>query len=405
MRKSKPELVSPAGDWSALNSAVENGADSVYFGIKGLNMRNLADNFDISEIRKVMNLLHKHKRKGYLTLNTLIMSPELSKVKKVLRESKAGGVDGVILWDMAVFSWAKELRLPIHLSTQASVANTKALDFFIQQGVKRVILARECSLSDIRQMSQFIKRKKLACEIEVFIHGAMCISVSGRCWLSYYCHHTSANRGRCLQPCRREFLIKDSDADVDYILGEDYLLSSKDLCTIDFIDQLVTSGIDVFKIEGRMRSSEYLKVVTSVYRQAIDAFCEGKLGEALKIELKEKLGTVYNRGFTSGFYFGQPEDGISRKLEHTYEKVFLGEVTKFYKKISVAEVFVRNGPLKKGDELLFIGKSTSARFVTIEELQRNHVFVEKAIKGQSVGIKLPFVVKSKDKVFIWRKKA
>ena len=271
------ELVSPAGDWSSLAGAIEAGCDSVYFGVKGLSMRNLATNFDILEIKKLMSTLHKHGKKGYLALNVIIYNKEINKIKKILKEAKVARVDAIILWDMAVFSIAKELGLKIHLSTQASISNFLALKNYCQQGTKRVVLARENSLSDIKAIASKIKKEKLTCQIETFIHGAMCLSVSGRCFLSEYSFSKSANRGECIQPCRREYIIYDTQGDCQYLAGKDYLLSPKDLCTIDFIDKLIEAGIDAFKIEGRIRSPEYVRVVTSAYRRAIDAYFSGKL--------------------------------------------------------------------------------------------------------------------------------
>ncbi|MFH1360955.1 MAG: peptidase U32 family protein [Candidatus Omnitrophota bacterium] len=404
MRKIKPELVSPAGDWPSLRAAVENGADSVYFGIKGLNMRHQAANFDLYEIKKVMAFLRVQKRKGYLALNVIVMNQELGKVEKALQEAKRAKVDAVILWDKAVFSLAKKLKLRIHLSTQESVSNTESVRFYAHLGVKRIVLARECTLADIQQIVRELKKEKIHCQIEAFIHGAMCVSISGRCFLSQDAFGRSANKGDCLQPCRREFTIKDMDRESEYILGQDYLLSPKDLCTIDFLDELIDSGIDAFKIEGRMRSPEYVGVTTSVYRQALDAFNQGQFTSQLKKKLKEELRSVYNRGFSNGFYFGEPKKVLARNLEHTHEKVFLGEVRKFYKKIFVADIMIRNASLKRGDQILFIGKNTPAYQTTADELQDNHRSIEEALKGSPVGVKLPFVVRPKDKVFLWKKK-
>jgi len=400
----KPELVAPAGDWSALRSAISAGCDSVYFGLKGLSMRNLASNFDLSEIAKVMKLLHKNKKRGFLALNVIVYNKEISKLKKILSEAKKNKVDGVILWDMAVFRLAKDLGLTVHLSTQASVSNFLALKNYHALGAKRIVLARECGLLDIKTIVRRIKKEKLNCQIEAFIHGAMCVSVSGRCFLSEYSFAKSANRGECLQPCRRQFLISDVEDEVQYLLGQDYILSPKDLCTIDFIDQLIALGIDAFKIEGRNRSPEYVGVVTSVYRRAIDAYFSKKLTKSLKAKLKDELATVYTRGFSSGFYRGQPKDAVSKKLEHTHEKVYVGEVLKFYKKIGVAEVWVRDHPLKKGDRIVCFGKSTPASFAKVSDIQINHVFVDELARGEKGGLKVPFILKPKDKVFIWRRK-
>ena len=401
MYRKNPELVSGAGDWPSLIAAVEGGADSVYFGIKGINMRDGAVNFDILEIKKVVGFLHSNNRKGFLALNVVVMNDELVKVRKILQEAKRAGVDAVILWDMAVFSIAKELGLRIHLSTQASVSNWQALSFFIKQGVARVVLARECTLSDIRKIIRLTEEENFSCEVETFIHGAMCVSISGRCFLSSYSHGKSANRGQCLQPCRRQFRISDCEGELDYVVGEDYIMSPKDLCTIDFVDDLIESGIDAFKIEGRMRSAEYIKITTSAYRKAIDSFFEGSLDNELKDALKKELFAVYNRGFSSGFYFGYPEGAISRGLEHSHRKVFLGEVMKFYRKISVAQICIQNHVLNKGDKILFIGKRTPARMAVAEQLQSNHVFITRAGRKECVGVKVPFEVRPRDKVFLF----
>ncbi|MDP8212667.1 MAG: peptidase U32 family protein [Candidatus Zapsychrus exili] len=404
MKKHKPELLSPAGDWPSLLSAIEGGADSVYFGVKGINMRHMASNFDILEISKVMDLLHKNKRRGYLTLNTTISNKELAKVSKILKEAKKSSVDAVVLWDMAVLLKARELGLNIHISTQANVSNVDALKTYASLGAKRIVLARECHLVDIRKIIKVIKEEKIDCEVESFIHGAMCVSISGRCFMSYYSHGKSANQGKCIQPCRREFLIKDLDDESSFVIGKDYVLSPKDLCTIDFIDELMDAGIHSFKIEGRMRSPEYIKEVTSCYRKAIDCHLKGKLTKQLKKKLKERVSQVYNRGFSTGFYFGKPEESNSNRLEHSYEKIYVGDVTRFFKKISVAEVRVRTKEIKVGDDILFLGKSTPSEKHKVAEMRIDDKSVKKAKKGDFVGIKLPFFAKPQDKVFLWKRK-
>ncbi len=403
-RSRLPELVAPAGDWSALSSALSAGADSVYFGLKGFNLRNFAVNFDILELKKIIATLHRHKKRGYLALNVIAYDSETGKIKKILKEAKLAGVDGVILWDLGVFSLAKALGLKIHLSTQASVSNLLSLKQYHSLGASRAVLARECRLSDIRRIVAGLKKENIACKVEVFVHGAMCISISGRCLLSADAFSQSANRGECLQPCRREYSIYDKEKECEYRLGRDYVLSPKDLCTISFIDRLIEAGIDAFKIEGRMRSPEYVRVVTAVYREAIEAFSSVKLDEKYKKELEDKLKTVYNRGFSSGFYHGEPEEAVSRTLENRYEKVYLGEVTKFYKKIGVAEIRVRNQRLVKGDKLLCFGKHTPASFAVVQDIQINHEFVERLERGATGGVKLPFIARRNDKVFIWKEK-
>jgi putative protease len=245
-----PELISPAGDWPSLRSAIDSGADAVYFGVKELNMRRSADNFDQLEIAKVMSLLHKSGKKGYLTLNTIVYDKEINKIRKILRRAKDSGVDAVIAWDMGVLEIARESGIPVHLSTQASVSNYLSVKSFSALGVKRIVLARECSLEVIKDIAARIKKQALDCQLETFIHGAMCLSLSGRCLLSQHFFKKSANRGECLQPCRREYLIKDAARGDEYIIGSDYVLSAKDLCTIDFLDKLIEAGVMLSRSKG-----------------------------------------------------------------------------------------------------------------------------------------------------------
>ncbi len=400
----KPELLAPAGDWPSLRAAVKNGADSIYFGIKSMNMRDNAENFDVLELKKVMQYLHENAKKGYLSLNIIIMNDELSKVEKILIKAKEAKVDAVILWDMAVLSLAKKIGLEIHISTQASVSNITAIKEYVRLGAKRIIMARECTLADLKEIKKNINEENIDCEMEAFIHGAMCVSVSGRCFLSLYSHGLSANKGKCVQPCRREYLIKDKEEEMEFIVGEDYLLSPKDLCAIDFIEEIINSGIDSLKIEGRMRSPEYVKAVVSTYRKAIDLFLSKGLTSEDKKAFKSDLSAVYNRGFSTGFYFGQPQDAVSLKLENTHQKVFLGTVTRYFKKIQVAEIALKSAGLARKDEIIFIGKNTAAETIEVKEIALHNKFIDKASKGDIIGVKVPFVVKPKDKVFRWEKK-
>jgi putative protease len=271
-------------------------------------------------------------------------------------------------------------------------------------GVKRAVLARELDLAGISGIKSKLNDSGLDCAVEAFIHGAMCVSISGRCFLSQYTFNKSANRGQCLQPCRREYYISDSDNESEYILGKDYLLSPKDLCTVDFIDRLIASDIDAFKIEGRMRPPEYVKVVTAVYRTAIDEYFEGKLTETRKTELKTKLNYSFNRGFDSGFYFGRPEQ-MGGEVKKDYKKTYLGQVRKYYDKIGVCEVWLQTAGLKKGQKVVFYGDKTPAEFVIVGQMQIEHEPVDMAAKGAFVAIKVPFKVRKNDKIFIWEEEA
>ncbi len=367
-------------------------------------MRAGADNFDMFELKKIMAYLHEKNTKGYLALNVMVLEPQLVKAQQILHEAKAAGVDAVIFWDIAVATMARELGLPLHLSTQAGIANATALEYMASLGIKRAVLARECTLKDIRQIATTLKERNIPCEIEAFVHGAMCVSVSGRCFLSAHAFGKSANQGECSQPCRREFVIKDTKNEAEFILGTNYLLSPKDLCAMDFIDQLIESGIHSLKIEGRMRAVEYIKIVVSAYRTAIDAYFAGALTQELKDSLKKQLAMVYNRGFSTGFYFGQPVDWNTQDYQKSFEKIFLGEVVNFYGKVGVAEILIRNEQLREGDKILFTGKTTPATFAFAHELQRDHVPVKEIKRGEPVGVKLSFKVRRNDQVYLWREK-
>lgn len=271
-----PELLAPAGDWSCLKTAVENDADAVYFGIKNMNMRDNAGNFEISELPVVMHYLHENNKKGYLTLNTIYYNSELEKFKNTITEAKKACVDAVICWDMAVLDMANKAGIPVHISTQASVSNFQAFKFYAGLGAKRIILARECSLSDISEIRMKSEPEGLNCEIETFIHGAMCVSMSGRYFLSADTFHKSTNRGQCLQPCRRLYRITDvEDEDNSYILGHDYVLSPKDLCSVEILPELIEAGISSFKIEGRNRPPDYVKITVSCYKKRFECYRVG----------------------------------------------------------------------------------------------------------------------------------
>lgn len=402
MKKKHVELVAPAGSWSAAKSAVQAGCDSVYFGLKDMNMRAWASNFDLLELRKLMKFLHDNQVRGYLTLNVPAYNNELSKVRKILFTARTQGVDAVILWDMGVLALAKEASIPIHLSTQAGVSNFQSFKFFSSLDVSRIVLARECSLRDIEDIKAKSLKEGLCTGVECFVHGAMCSSISGRCYLSHEVFQKSANRGECIQPCRRKYRITDLEEECEYILGEDHVLSAKDLCAINFLDRIIESGADALKIEGRMRSPEYVKIVTETYREAIDSYYEGALTPKMKKVLFNKLEKgAFSRGFSGGFYKDRPNDTGGR-TKTGYKKVFLGEVRKFYSKIKVAEIKIMNGSLDVGIKVLIYGKKTPASFAIVESIEKEHESLKRAEKGEKVGIKISFTVRKNDKVFLWK---
>ncbi len=399
----KPELMAPVGNWTMLKAAIDAGADAVYFGVKKLNMRANAQNFSLQELPMIVSLCHKNGVKAYLTVNSIVFEDELADVERILEAAKKAGIDSVICWDMSVVSIAKGLAIPITLSTQASVSNSESARLYKSFGVKRIVLARECSLKQIKEVI-----KKTGLEVEVFVHGAMCLSVSGRCFLSHHAFGSSANRGECKQPCRSEYEIRDPDRGNSFIIGKDYVMSPKDLCTIEFVDKLIKSGIHSFKIEGRKRSPEYVSTVVSAYREAIDLFFVGKLTNKKKKELLEKLKSVYNRGLSSGFYFGRPSgDDYSKTVGSvaTTRKISIGKIKNFYKEPKVIYFKLEYNRLKLGDKIIIQGPTTGSVEHEVKEMKVNDKTSKIANKGEMVSIPLEKHARRNDMVFLVRGKA
>jgi len=386
--KKKYELLAPAGNFPMLVSAIKAGADSVYFGLKEFSMRDNAKNFTIKDLDKINKICGK-KVKKYLTINVIIFEEELEKIEKILGKIK-GKVDAVICWDLSVINFCRKLKIPFHISTQASVSNSKAAKFYKNLGAERIVLARELNLNQIKKISKFV-------QVECFIHGAMCVAVSGRCFMSQELFKRSANRGMCTQVCRRSYTIKDSEGK-ELKLKRNTILSAKDLCTLPFIEKLKQAGIVSFKIEGRSRDSRYVDAVVRIYRKALDK-------KLTKIEIKngiEKLKEVYNRGFSSGFYMGIPTNDDFSNTENsaaTTKKEFIGKVTHYYPKSKVGTIFLSTGKVELGDGIAVIGNTTGLEKIKVKRLEINKKSVKKAIKGQEVGLKLPRVRKN-DEVYV-----
>jgi putative protease len=402
----KPEILSPIQDFTSLHAAIDAGADAVYFGIRGFNMRHGAKNFSVIDLSKISRLCHENKVKAYLALNTIIYEAELKKVFNILDKAKKVKIDAVIAWDLAVINYAKKIGLDIHLSTQAGVANSSSAEVYNKLGVKRIVLARECTLADIKNIKKKLKNKVA---LEVFIHGAMCVSVSGRCFMSEHFFGASANRGACTQPCRRKYLIKQIDGDQEMEIGEDYVLSPKDLCTLLFLEKLLTVGISSLKIEGRNRSPEYVFTTTKVYREAVDEYfkIKGKAGWQKEWTKKKEiwlaeLKKVYHRGFGEGFYLGRP---ISQ-WNHSYgsvatqKKIHLGEVVHFYDKIMVAEIKIKAAKkLKIKDEIIIQGPTTGVVRQKVVSLEKDHQPIKQAGQGDAIAIKMEKKVRPGDIVY------
>jgi len=395
--KNKPELLCPAGSFPSLIAAVENGADAVYLGLQEFSMRALAHNFKLSDLKKVREIcntrgLNKRKVKIYLTLNTIIYDNEIKKIENIIKKVKKDKLaDAIICWDLSVIELSKKYKIPFHISTQASIANSESAKFYEKLGAERAVLARELNISQIKQISKTIKT-------EVFIHGAMCVSVSGRCFTSQFLFNKSANRGECLQPCRRAYTIRDEDNN-ELVLENNKVMSPKDLCVLPFIEKLKKAGITAFKIEGRNRSPEYVSVVTRVYRKALD---KSLTKEEIKESLEE-LKKVYNRGFSSGFYLGMPTSddfSSSETGEQKESKKLVGRIEKYWPKAHAVSLKMLAGSLSVGNEIYIIGKQTGIKKMKVESLEFDNKPTKEAKKGQEVGMKLHFEAKKGDEVYI-----
>lgn len=399
-KKSKSELMAPAGDWTMLRTAVKSGTNAIYFGVDKLNMRAKAPNFSVNELPEIVSFSKEHNVKTYLTLNTIVFEEEISEIEDIILSAKKAGIDRIICWDLSVAELCSKHDFPFCISTQGSVSNSLAASVYKKLGAVRIVLARECSLEEIKKI-----RANTDLEIEAFIHGAMCIAVSGRCFMSHHMFGESANRGECIQSCRREYEIYDSASDKSLIVGEDYVLSPTDLCTIEFIDKLIEAGIDSFKIEGRKRSPEYVAKTVSVYRKAIDLYFEGKLTDDLKKDFLEELKTVYNRGFSSGFYFNVPSSEEYANVngsKATKRKEYLGKVLNYYQKVKVAHVLIESGSLQINDDLLIIGETTGVVEIKLESFYKNDVKADFAGKGDEVTFVINELIRPRDKVYIFK---
>lgn len=391
----KPELMSPVKNRAGLEAAAPF-ADAVYFGVSELNLRTNSRGITLKNLEEFIYDCHNKDIKAYMTVNSTLYNDDIEKAKKVIGEAKRAGVDAVIVWDPATIEIAKEKGINFFISTQANISNWRSAEFYKNLGAKRVILAREMTLEQTEEV-----KKKVDIEIESFIHGAMCLAVSGRCILSGFYENYSANKGACRQLCRRRFKLKDDKGNELETDGREFL-SPKDICMIEFIPEMIEAGIDSFKIEGRQRSSKYVRETARYYRKAIDAYFEGVFSRKKAKEWKEELKKVYNRGFSTGFYFGQPgPDGISFNSgsASTMKRLQVGEVKHFYSDAGVAIVELVHRGLRVGDQALIEGETTYVE-QKIKSMEIEGGKVKKAKKGQNIGLKVDKRVRKNDKVYV-----
>ena len=427
MKRDEIEIMAPAGNFECLQAAIQGGANSVYFGVGSLNMRShSANNFSLEDLPRVCALCRENGLKSYLTLNIVLYDGELEEARRTLEAARDAGIDAIIASDMAAISYARQLGLEVHISTQLNISNVEALRFYAQFA-DVVVLARELNLTQVRAISDAIERENICgpsgqkVRLEMFVHGALCMAVSGKCYLSLHEHGASANRGNCYQVCRRRYEVTDVETGYGLEIDNQYIMSPKDLCTIEFIDKIIDAGVRVFKIEGRARSAEYVKTCAQCYRKAADAVCDDSAAPvftpALAAELKAELATVFNRGFWDGYYqgarLGEWSDVYGNRATRT--KVYCGKVTNWFARIGVAEILLETVSLSQGDTILVIGATTGVVEKTVDELRVELKPFQTAQKGEYCSIAFPPEVFSAnnatpktpklhrgDKVYIWK---
>lgn len=403
----KIELMAPAGNFESLQAALDNGADSVYFGVSQLNMRARASiNFTMEDLSEISRRCKEKNVRTYLTLNTIIYDHDLSLIKNLLAKAKEADITAVIASDQAVITSARGIGMEVHISTQLNITNIETVKFY-SLFAETMVLSRELSLRQVKKITEQIEREQVKgpsgnlVQVEVFGHGALCMAVSGKCYLSLHSDNSSANRGACKQNCRKKYKVIDQETGFEIEIDNEYMMSPKDLCTINFLNEVLEAGVTVLKIEGRGRAPEYVATVIKCYREAIDSYCEGTYTEEKVGLWMAELGKVYNRGFWSGYYLGQKLGEWSKTSGSlaTQKKVYVGKGVHFFPKAGVGEFKIEAYEIKKGDRILITGPNTGAKEHLVESLFVDEKEAEKAAKGENVTLKLPFRVRSADKLY------
>ena len=401
------EVMAPVGSYEALSAAIQAGAGSVYFGIGKLNMRSKSTkNFNLDDLGVISNICHENGVKSYVTVNTVVFDEEIEEMHALLDAVKANGISAVIASDQSVIQYAREIGVEVHISTQCNITNIEAVKYY-SQFADVMLTARELNINQVRHITEEIERRNITgpggdlVRIEVFCHGALCMAVSGKCYLSLDNFGTSANRGACVQPCRRGYEVTDRDKEITLAIENEYIMSPKDLCTLPFLDKVLASGVKVLKIEGRGRSPEYTKLTVSVYREAVDAVRNGTFDEEKVAAWLARLKSVYNRDFWDGYYLGRKMGEWTTKYgsQATKTKLFVGTVTNFFGKISVAEIRMETHDIKLGDEIMIIGPSTGVHEDTVREIRVDLNPVEMSVKGELCSIPTNDTVRRGDKVY------
>lgn len=405
--------MAPVGSYESLSAALAAGADAVYFGVEGLNMRSRSSaNFTLDDLREIVSRCREHGVKTYLTVNTIVYDGEMEKLEGIVAAAAEAGISAVIASDVAVFAACRRHGVDVHISTQCNISNIEAVRFY-SAFADVMVLARELSLEQVKAISDAIEAENICgpsgqrVRIEMFCHGALCMAVSGKCYLSLHQMNSSANRGACTQICRRGYEVTDLETGDKLAVENKYIMSPKDLKTIHFLNKMVDAGVSVFKIEGRARGPEYVSIAVSAYNEALNALCDGTYSDERIAHWDEQLGKIFNRGFWNGYYLGQRLGEWSSKYgsSATRVKEYRAKGVRYFSNIGVAEFYMETGELSVGDEIVITGPTTGALILTVDEIRVDLRPVQKAVKGQSFSIAVPSKIRPSDKLYLWRQKA
>ncbi len=409
MNRKDFEIMAPVGSYESLHAAIEAGADAIYFGVERLNMRSRSSvNFTLDDLRNIASICDAAGVKTYLTVNTIIYDNELDKMRAVIDAVRESGISAIIASDIAAITYARSVGVEVHISTQLNVTNIEAVRFF-SQFADVVVLARELNLDQVKAIADAIERENIRgprgelIRIEMFCHGALCMAVSGKCYLSLHEMNSSANRGACTQICRRGYTVTDRETGDQLDIENKYIMSPKDLKTIPFLNKMIDAGVRVFKIEGRARGPEYVKIAVRAYSEAIDAICRGEFTEERIARWDEELGKIFNRGFWNGYYLGQRLGEWSAKYGSSATKVkkYVAKGVRYFPKLGVGEFVMEAGELHPGDEVVITGTDTGAIIMTIEELRLEYDPVPVVKKGDNFSIKVPRKIRPSDRLYLW----
>ncbi len=404
---SEVELLAPCGSWESLQAAIQAGCNAVYFGVEQLNMRARSSiNFTLEDLEKISNIAKEKNIKTYITLNTILYDHDLALMRAIVDKAKASGISAIIASDHAVMNYAKKVGMPIHMSTQTNITNIDSVEFYAQFA-DVMVMARELTLEQVKSIVKEIKRRNITgpsgnlIRVEIFAHGALCMAVSGKCYLSLHSHFASANRGACIQNCRRNYIVTDKEDGTELEIDNEYIMSAKDLCTIDFLDKVIDTGVSVLKIEGRGRSEDYVFITTQCYREAIDSIQDKTFSKEKVLKWKERLSTVFNRGFWDGYYLGKKMGEWNNEYgsKATKKKIYIGKGTNYFDKIGIGEFKMEAQSLELGDEIMISGPTTGIIQETVIELRVNNQVMEQVKKGDIVSLPIKTKIRSSDKLY------